>query len=68
MPRLRRAAGGLASPIISRREFLALTAAGAATRCPMRSPAKPSPGCRDRCSGGHGGDPSGGHEGGPRPS
>ena len=51
MPRLRRAAGGLASPIISRREFFALAAAGAAAACGSdSSPASPSPTVTGRLS------------------
>ena len=51
MPRLCRAAGGLASPIISRREFFALAAAGAAAACGSDpSPASPSPTVTGRLS------------------
>jgi phospholipase/carboxylesterase len=53
MPRLRRAAGGLASPIISRREFFALAAAGAAAACGGggdSGPASPSPTVTGRLS------------------
>jgi predicted esterase len=50
MPRLRRAAGGPASAILSRREFFALAAAGAAAACGDSSPSSPSPAVSGRLS------------------